>query len=218
MSKELTIKPHYDLAQPDQMKKMAVVVREYIEKNNLVAVIDGKNYAMVEGWQFGGSLMGLYPKVVKTENLSSDKEYKWKSDTEIFSVIDQKVVGFGSGLCSSLEVKRKKDGTTYKSFTNEFAVLSMSQTRSIGKAYRNLIGFVMKLAGTESTPAEEMIRVGETPKEPTQKEVFEVAKKMISESKNDKWLSETQVKIMGSKIYTEAQKKELLKIIREKLS
>ena len=52
----------------------------------------------------------------------------------------------------------------------------MAQTRAIGKAYRNVIGWVMKLAGYEATPSEEMAKMGEVstapareaaPEEPT---------------------------------------------------
>jgi hypothetical protein len=46
---------------------------------------------------------------------------------------------------------------------DEYAILSMAQTRAIGKTYRNVIGFVMKTAGYEARPAEEMTRGGEAP-------------------------------------------------------
>ena len=39
----------------------------------------------------------------------------------------------------------------------------MAQTRAIGKAYRNLIGWVMKMAGYEATPKEEMVKVNDEP-------------------------------------------------------
>ena len=41
----------------------------------------------------------------------------------------------------------------------------MAQTRAIGKAYRNIIGWVMKMAGYEGTPGEEMKAVIITKKE-----------------------------------------------------
>jgi hypothetical protein len=58
------------------------------------------------------------------------------------------VLSVGYAICSKSESK--------KSSFDEYAVLSMAQTRSIGKAYRNLIGWVMKMSGYESTPAEEI--------------------------------------------------------------
>ena len=151
--KSLALKGNYDLQQLDSMTAMATVLKGHIVKHNLYTNIKGKNYAHVEGWQFAGGLMGLFPKVVARENLSTGTEYKWLIQVDIFNIKTQQVVGTGYALCSS------KEGTK-KSF-DEYAILSMAQTRAIGKAYRNLIGWVMKLAGYEGTPSEEMHKVGE---------------------------------------------------------
>ena len=153
MNKEIAIKENYSIAKIKDMTAMANVLKAHIVKNKLYTNISGKNYAHVEGWQFAGGLMGLFPRVSGVENLSSGTELKWKSNTEIIDIKTDKVVGNGFALCSNKESKKAK--------FDEYAVLSMAQTRSIGKAYRNLIGWVMKLAGYESTPSEEMSKVGE---------------------------------------------------------
>ena len=139
---------HYDIGSTAQMQKMSSVLKEYIVKNNLFSNIVGKNYVHVEGWQFAGGLLGTYPKVVKITDLSKDNEVKWLAEVNILRMKDDKVLGVGFALCSNKEAKKK-------SF-DEYAVLSMAQTRAIGKAYRNLLGWVMKLAGYEGTPSEEM--------------------------------------------------------------
>lgn len=54
----------------------------------------------------------------------------------------------GTGICSNLEL--------LKSGFDGYSVSSMSETRAIGKAIRNLLGQIMKAAGYEGTPAEEM--------------------------------------------------------------
>ncbi len=91
--------------------------------------------------------------VDEPKNLSTDKEIKWSAAAKIY--IGDKVVGIGYALCSNKEARKR-------SF-DEYAILSMAQTRAIGKAYRNKIGWIMKLAGYESTPSEEMTKIGETP-------------------------------------------------------
>lgn len=154
-TKELTIKGKYDIEAPSQMVAMAKVLKTHIVEQKLYTPIANKNYVFVEGWQFAGGLMGLYPKVVKVENLSTDKEKKWKADVELIEIKSGKVVGFGSAICSNFENKKRA--------FDEYAILSMVQTRAIGKAYRNLVGWVMKLAGYEATPSEEMFRMGESP-------------------------------------------------------
>ena len=73
---------------------------------------------------------------------------------------EQKVIiERGTGLCSNME--------DTKAGFEEYAISSTCETRSIGKAYRNLLGFVAKSAGYEPTPAEEM-----TPKMGEQQSVY----------------------------------------------
>lgn len=140
----------FDIKKIGEISLMADVLKTFIVKQNLFTNIKGKNYAHVEGWQVAGSMLGLYPKVVRVENLSNDKEIKWRADVEIVERATDHIVSNGFAICSSTEASKKKAGF------EEYAVLSMAQTRAIGKAYRNLIGWTMKLAGYESTPSEEM--------------------------------------------------------------
>lgn len=74
--------------------------------------------------------------------------FSYQCECDIVRLSDQQKVGFGVGLCSNLE--------DAKAGFQEYAVNSMSQTRAIGKGYRNLLSFVMKTAGFGDTPAEEM--------------------------------------------------------------
>jgi hypothetical protein len=145
----------YDVNKPERMKAMSVVLKKHIVSNKLFTPIRQKNYVHVEGWQFAGGLMGLYPRVVKVENVSTGQDIKWLAEVEIVNIKTNDVVSRGFAICSKKESK--------KSSFDEYAILSMAQTRAIGKAYRNLIGWVMKLAGYETTPSEEMTKVGQDP-------------------------------------------------------
>jgi hypothetical protein len=61
----------------------------------------------------------------------------------------------------------------------------MAQTRAIGKAYRNLLAWLMKAAGFEATPAEEMdFAPAEAPKKSTQT-VQEVVAEIVEEEEID---------------------------------
>ncbi len=137
------------------MVQMSSVLKSHIVGHKLFTNIKGKNYAHVEGWQFGGGMLGLFPRVVSVKDLSEGKpEVKWMAEVEIFNLKTGIIVSRGFAVCSSKEA-------TKKSF-DEYAVLSMAQTRAIGKAFRNSIGWVMKLAGYEATPSEEMHKVNES--------------------------------------------------------
>jgi len=144
IKKEQVLK-RYDFNKPEQVVKMATTLKTYIVKQKLFANIKGKNYVMVEGWQFAGGLLGYLPRIEEVKDLGGNK---WLAKAVIINQKTQEVVSVGYALCSKAENKKK-------SF-DEYAILSMAQTRAIGKAYRNLIGWIMKLAGYEATPREEI--------------------------------------------------------------
>lgn len=166
MSKEnsIVIKKTYDIAKPAEIVEMATTLKTYIVKQRLFTDIKGKNYAHVDGWQFAGFLVGMSAAIDEDTNLSSEdgKEIKWKSVAYLYERNKDgeyiKTPFRGDAVCSNKEA-------TKKGF-DEYAVLSMAQTRAIGKAYRNRMGWVMKLAGYEATPSEEMRKVDQVPSEP----------------------------------------------------
>lgn len=148
--KELELKgmnSTYNIQKMQDGVKVAKVLKGLILKEKLYTVIQNHNYVNVEGWMIAGSLIGYDAVVEEVTNYSTEKEIKWGAKVVIR---DRKgaVVSVGYALCSSYESKKK----TF----DEYAILSMAQTRAIGKAFRNKIGWLMKLAGYEATVAEEM--------------------------------------------------------------
>lgn len=154
--KQLSITKTYNLSKPAEVLVMAKTLKAYVVKEKLFAPIKGKNYAMVEGWMFAGFLTGIEAIVEEPKNLSTGTEVKWSCTAKLYDK-EGKVVGMGFALCSNKEAIKKG--------FDEYAIMSMAQTRAIGKAYRNKMGWVMKLAGYEGTPSEEMHKVDQTPKE-----------------------------------------------------
>lgn len=201
MSKELIKKEVYNLSNPTSMTKLAEVLKRHIKENKLTVNIQGKDYAMVEAWQFAGGMMGLFPKIVNVEKIEG-QDIAYQAEAHIINVKNNEVMGSGFAMCSASETKGGK-----KVRTDQYAVLSMSQTRAIGKAYRNLIGWVMKMTGNETTPAEE-IQMLEMPKNK-----LEEAKSKINACKVITVLMEYDKKIQGSKKYSKEQKKELHSLI-----
>lgn len=198
------------------MGAMSKVLQDYIKKQGLSVNIVGKDYAMVEGWQFAGGLMGIYPRIKRVENLSSGAEKKWLAEVELVDRTD-KVVGIGIAICSNAENKKRG--------FDEYAVLSMAQTRAIGKAYRNLIGWVMKLAGYEATPQEEMVKVGgenvvaaKQKQEQGEAQLFEAAKLAVEKEINPAILKALLKRVEERQDWTLAQKVQMRRKINEKLN
>jgi roadblock/LC7 domain-containing protein len=145
---KIVIKDNYNITNAKSLIELATVVKHHIVTYKLFTEISKRNYVHVEGWQFTGALLGLMPRVVSIEKIATEgKTYAYQVKVEIVDK-SEKVVGIGFAMCSNAEDKKK-------SF-DEYAVMSMAQTRAIGKAYRNIIGWVMKMSGYEGTPAEEM--------------------------------------------------------------
>lgn len=143
-----------ELNTPNQILEFATSLKEMIVQNKLYTDIKGKNYVNVEGWQIAGAFTGTYPIVEKVEQIptTNPREYKYRAEVSLRDK-DNNVVGYGVALCSN-----KEHG---KTGFDEYAVASMAQTRAVGKAYRMKIGWLLKVAGYETTPAEEMDAIKE---------------------------------------------------------
>jgi hypothetical protein len=109
----------------------------------------------VEGWQYAGSRLGILPVVDHLINVSQDGEIKYQAKVNLLNLRSEQVVGAGFAICSNKEQGKK--------YYQEFAIASMAQTRAIGKAYRNLLAWIIRAAGYEPTPAEEMDYSGNLP-------------------------------------------------------
>lgn len=142
------------LNDPSDVMAFANTLKKFIFDNKLSSVIQDKNYVFVDGWKFAGINFGIVPIVDEPVQLldgetlaTGKKEIKYKCSCRLVRA-DGVVVGTGFALCSNKEHKKRN--------FDEYAIASMAQTRAIGKAFRNMIGFIMSAAGFESTPAEEM--------------------------------------------------------------
>lgn len=136
-----------ELTSPQQIMNFATDLKKMVVENKLYTQIQGKNYINVEGWQIAGAFIGIVPVVEKVENLSTDKEFKYRAEVSLRNKAGE-VVGGGMAVCTN-----KEPGKTRFA---EYAIASMAQTRAVGKAYRLSIGWLLKVAGYETTPAEEM--------------------------------------------------------------
>lgn len=145
MSNEITT---FDLGKPAQAIEVATILQRFVKEKKLTANIKGKDYPMVEAWAFAGSQLGLYPVLQFVQDQSNERETKYLAEVHIYRYADNLMVGKGIAVCSNKEANKRQ--------WDEYAICSMAQTRATGKAFRNLLSWIMKAAGFEATPAEEM--------------------------------------------------------------
>ena len=182
MSTELTNQPRFDLINSDSMLNLSKDLAKLIKEKGLSSNIQGKQFVNVEGWQFAGASLGLMPIITETTDLTrrgtepGQVEIKYMAKCEVRNINTGQLVATGVAICSNFEHSKKR--------FDEYAILSMAQTRAIGKAYRNLLAWLMKAAGFEATPAEEMDFAVDTPKKPSQT-VQEVVAEIVEEEEID---------------------------------
>jgi len=183
MSTELTNQPRFDLINSDSMLNLSKDLAKLIKEKGLSSNIQGKQFVNVEGWQFAGASLGLMPIITETTDLTrrgtepGQVEIKYMAKCEVRNINTGQLVATGVAICSNFEHSKKR--------FDEYAILSMAQTRAIGKAYRNLLAWLMKAAGFEATPAEEMdFAPAEAPKKPSQT-VQEVVAEIVEEEEID---------------------------------
>jgi hypothetical protein len=131
--------------------KQADALKGIIDKRNLAINIGGgsKKHVLIDGWMTLMALNGVMPYTVSVERVR-DEEKKLTAyvTTEIRRVSDGFVLTSVASSCSQHEPRWAK--------AEEYAVVSMAQTRGVGKGCRQLFGWVMALAGYDATPADEM--------------------------------------------------------------
>lgn len=127
-----------------QITSMANILKDIINKQNMVANINGKDYVTVDGWTTLGSLLNVIVQEAEVHQIDKG----WYAKVNIVTRGSNTIVSTASAICTRDE----------KSWTSrpEFSLRSMAVTRATGKAYRLAFSWIVNLAGYNGTPAEEM--------------------------------------------------------------
>lgn len=130
---------------------VADALKGVLAKQGLTSTISGRTFVRVEGWSTLASMLGVNAVCTRTEKLLNPDDGE-ASDGFLATVearmADGRVIGSADAICTRKE-------KTWKS-RDDYALLSMAQTRATSKALRIPLGFIVTLAGYETTPAEEM--------------------------------------------------------------
>ncbi len=132
--------------------EVATELAKIVREKKLSRAISGREYVYVEGWTTLGAMLGVVPREVST---AEQENGDYCAVVELVRVSDGAVIGRGSAIL----------GTDETAWANRprYARRSMCVTRATGKAFRLTFSWVMKLAGYEPTPAEEMEPEAERP-------------------------------------------------------
>ena len=119
------------------------ILKDVIEKQRLYVTIQGKKYVRCEGWQVLGALLKCTPRIVRVTEIPNGFE----AEAEIVNV-EGRILSRAVARCTRKE----------KNWANrdDYALMSMAQTRAVAKAFRLGFSWILGLAGYEPTPAEEV--------------------------------------------------------------
>ena len=121
----------------------ASVLSDVIEKQKLYVKIKNRKYVRIEGWQVLGALLKCKAVIKEVKELNEG----WEATAEIYNQRGE-ILSRATARCLKKEPNwRDRD---------DYAILSMAQTRAVAKAYRLGFAWILALAGYEPTPAEEV--------------------------------------------------------------
>ena len=130
--------------------EIANAIAPLIRDQNLVKRIGQSEHVFLEGWTLAGTMLGVFPITVSSGQLFDvDGRVLGYQATVEARTMTGNVVGRADAECTRDENDKWRNAPS-------FQLRSMAITRASSKALRMPLGFVMKLAGYETTPAEEM--------------------------------------------------------------
>jgi len=135
--------------QIEEASRMANILQRVVKQAGLAKNFGGnKEHLEYEAWQTIAQFFSCSPVTEWTRPIKeNDRVVGWEARV---NVVDQtgRVVASAEGMCM-------RDEPNWKT-KPMYAVRSMAQTRTAGKALRSVFAFVAVLAGYSATPAEEM--------------------------------------------------------------
>ena len=133
--------------------QVATSLKKVIESQGLAVPI-GRNskgepnlYVTAEGWETLGTMLGCTPYVEEVVELPSDNKNKFMYKATVSIKQGDFVLSRASAMAERNNMQKDRP-----------SVYSMAQTRALGKAYRMAFSWIVKMAGYQPTPAEEMPR------------------------------------------------------------
>lgn len=135
-------------------KKAATALAQVVAGKKKPVIMNGEQYLEFEDWQTVGRFYGVTAKVVSTEfmDLSGVQGFQAKA---VAIRADGMEVSAAESMCLNDEPNWKSKPL--------FQLRSMAQTRACAKALRNVLAWVVVLAGYKPTPAEEMTEANGKP-------------------------------------------------------
>lgn len=132
----------------EEAAKAAQALRDVIERKPNKCIINGKTFLQFEDWQTLGRFYGVTAAPRSTEYIEYGRVRGFEAHAEAILVSTGQVISGAQAMCLDDESKWSDKPL--------FQLRSMAQTRAAAKCLRNVLAWVVVMAGYSPTPAEEM--------------------------------------------------------------
>ena len=136
-----------------EAQKAAAALKEVISKKSKPVIMNGEQYLEYEDWQTVGHFYGLKVKTGDAMPVEINGVHGAKAHAVVIDLHSGREIGGAEAYC--LRDERNWESKPW------FQLASMAQTRAGSKSLRNVLAWVVVLAGYKPTPAEEMANVFE---------------------------------------------------------
>ena len=132
----------------EEARSAATALTDVISKKSKPVKFNGEIYLEFEDWQTVGRFYGITAKVRDTKFVQFDKASGFEASAEAILVSTGQAISAADAMCLNDEPNWRSKPM--------FQLRSMAQTRACAKSLRNVLAWVVVLAGYKPTPAEEM--------------------------------------------------------------
>jgi len=131
-----------------EAKRASDALIEIISKKKKPVIFNGEQYLEFEDWQMVGKFYGLTAKVIETKYVNFDGVKGFESKAVVIHTQTGEEVSGAEAICLNDEPNWARKPL--------YQLKSMSQTRACAKSLRNVLAWVVVMAGYRATPAEEL--------------------------------------------------------------
>lgn len=138
----------------EKATEMARVLTNVIRDQKLYKSIQGRNFVVCEGWTTAGAMLGFIPGIAWTKQ-DPDRPGVYISEAVLTDMRTGLIICRANAECGDPDEK-DRNGEPMWSSRAAYARRSMSETRAVSKVCRIALSWVVKMAGFDPTPAEEV--------------------------------------------------------------
>lgn len=131
-----------------EAQRAAVALKDVIDRKAKPVRFNGETYLEFEDWQTVGRFYGITAKVVETCPVDFGETRGWEARAVALHAATGVEISAADSMCLNDEPNWRNKPL--------FQLRSMAQTRACAKALRNVLSWVVVLAGYRTTPAEEL--------------------------------------------------------------